>query len=358
MLPTGKSKFEQQLGQMSKHGLRIAVVVPCYNVEQYLAPFVQTIPDYVHDLILVDDASLDDTGKIIDQLADKRTIALHLPENCGVGGAVMAGFAKASALGADVIVKMDGDGQMDPGYLPLLIEPLLIGKADYAKGNRFSSALSLAEMPMARRLGNAVLSFLTKLASGYWSVFDPTNGYIAVRREIVEMLPARMIHRRYFFESSLLITLGILGAVVVDVPMAARYGGEKSNLHIRRALIEFPARLTAGLIRRLWLRKILFSLTMEAVLGSFGVFLIFAGAIFGLVEFIRYAIIENLPAPAGTVMTAALPVFLGFQMVMNAILLDIQSVPVTPLCERFRDQYSSDATEAVAQKVNVSGVGR
>jgi hypothetical protein len=168
-----------------------------------------------------------------------------------------------------------------------------------------------------------------------------------------------MIHRRYFFESSLLITLGILGAVVVDVPMAARYGGEKSNLHIRRALIEFPARLTAGLIRRLWLRKILFSLTMEAVLGSIGLALILVGSIFGTAEFIRYAIVEHLPAPAGTVMAAALPVFLGFQMVMNAILLDIQSVPLVPLCEALGDQYSSNATEVAPQRVSASGgVGR
>lgn len=359
MIPKSRSRIEHQLRQMSKSGLRIAVVVPCYNVQEHLAGFVHTIPDYVHDLILVDDGSLDDTGKLIDQLSDERTIALHLPQNCGVGGAVLAGFAKASALGSDVIVKMDGDGQMDPSYLPLLIEPLLIGKADYAKGNRFRSALSLAEMPMARRIGNAVLSFLTKLASGYWNVFDPTNGYIAVRREIIDMLPAKMIHRRYFFESSMLITLGILGAVVVDVPMAARYGTEESDLRIGRAMIEFPARLTAGLIRRLWLRKILFSLTMEAVLGSFGSILILAGAIFGVAEFIRYAIVEHLPAPAGTVMTAALPLFLGFQMVMNAILLDIQSVPVMPLCERLRDQYSPDSTEVVEQKVSVSGgVGR
>src|SRR6267154_2411864 len=165
MIPASKSKIEEQLRGMSRNGLRIAVVVPCYNVQQYLAPFVQTVPDYIHDVILVDDGSLDDTGKIIDQLADERTIAIHLPRNCGVGGAVLAGFAKASALGSDVIVKMDGDGQMDPGYLPLLIEPLLIGKADYTKGNRFRSALSLAEMPMTRRIGNATLSFLTKLAS-------------------------------------------------------------------------------------------------------------------------------------------------------------------------------------------------
>jgi glycosyltransferase involved in cell wall biosynthesis len=336
------SLAEDRLRRMSHRGLRIAVVVPCFNVEDQLVEVAQSIPDSVHYVILVNDCSRDGTRKLIDQMSGGRTIGIHLDQNRGVGGAVMAGFQRACELGADVIVKLDGDGQMDSRYIPLLVEPLLTGKADYAKGNRFRSVLSLGEMPTTRRIGNAVLSLWTKLASGYWNIFDPTNGYIAVRREVVEMLPSKLIHRRYFFESSMLIVLGILGAVVVDVPMVARYRTEKSNLRISKALIEFPLRLTAGLIRRIWLRKILYSLAMEAVLGGFGLALLFAGALFGVVEFIRYALIERLPAPAGTVMTAALPVFLGFQMLMNAILLDIQSVPSTPLCEKLAERYTSE----------------
>jgi hypothetical protein len=251
---------------------------------------------------------------------------------------MLKGFAKAAEMGADVLVKMDGDGQMDPHYLPLLIEPLLFGKADYAKGNRFRNTLLPSEMPTVRRIGNAVLSFLNKSASGYWNVFDPTNGYIAVRREITDMLPAQWIHRRFFFESSMLITLGIIGAVVLDVPIPARYGLEKSNLRVGRTLFEFPIRMTLGLLKRMWFRKILYSLTVEALLAIFGFLFFFVGLTYGLYEFAQFTLIRNTPSPPGIVMGAALLMLFGFQMVLNAILLDIQSVPHSPLCDRLEIQ--------------------
>ena len=316
-------------------GLRITVVVPCYNVQEHLARVVEMIPEYVSDIVLVNDASADQTGVLIDRLANGRVHAVHLPTNGGVGAATLAGLVRAYELGADVIVKIDGDDQMDPADLPVLIEPLLLGKADYTKGDRFRSPHSVAQMPLVRRLGNAILSFLTKLASGYWNVFDPTNGYIAIRREILELLPMDLLHRRYVFETSILMALGLLGAVVMDVPTRVRYGTERSHLRIDRALIEFPWQLTTGFVRRMWLQKVAYSLTMEAILGCCGTVLIFGGGFFGIVEFIHYAVVQNVPAPAGTVMAAVLPIFLGFQMVMNAVLLDIQSVPRIPLCGRY-----------------------
>jgi len=331
------TRVEAPVRQMVKSGLKIAVVVPCYNVQAHIKAVVQSIPDYVGVIVLVDDASQDRTAALIDQLAQEgngRVFVLHLPCNRGVGGAMLAGLHKATELGADISVKMDGDGQMDPRYIPLLVEPLITGKADYTKGNRFRNALSLVQMPLVRRLGNAVLSLLTKFASGYWNIFDNTNGYIAIRSEVFEMLPSKMIYPRYFFESSLLIALGILGAVVLDVPMEARYGTEKSMLRISQAIFEFPWQLALGFLRRLWFKKILYSLTMEAILGISGFILFCLGFIFGLTEFIHYAINLKVAAPSGTVMTAALPILLGFQMMMNAILLDIQSVPSVPMCEK------------------------
>ncbi len=249
-------------------GLRIAVVVPCYKVTQHIESVLLTMPDYVTDVVLVDDASPDQTGELLDRLQKRqpgRVHVLHLPVNRGVGGAVLAGFQKALELNADVIVKLDGDGQMDARYMPALIEPLIMGKADYTKGNRMSSALSLAEMPIMRRLGNAVLSFFIKISSGYWNVIDPANGYVAIRREVLELLPFELVHPRYFFESSMLIALRVLRAVVLDVPMDARYRGEKSNLNPVRILIEFPWQLLVGFMRRIWLTKILYSLTIEAL---------------------------------------------------------------------------------------------
>lgn len=329
------SQSESYIRQMVRYGLRLAVVVPCYNVQKHIIGVIQTIPEYVQYIIAVNDTSQDNTGTLIDRLSDNHRIhAVHLPYNHGVGGAMLAGFAKAIELDADIIVKMDGDGQMDPRNLPLLIEPLLKGKADYTKGNRFMS-FSLDQMPTIRRFGNAVLSFLVKLSSGYWNIFDPTNGYFAIRRELLESISAKYISQGYFFEISMLISAGIQRAVVLDIPIKARYGTEKSNLNITRVMLQFPVHLFSGFLRRVWLRKILYSLTMEAILGLSGIVLIMAGTIFGISKFIDYAIIQYVPAPAGTVMIAALPIFLGFQMLMNAIILDIQSVPSIPLCDKY-----------------------
>src|SRR2546429_6486109 len=353
MLLSNPLRAAQRIRQMADSGLRIAVVVPCYNVQDHIIDVVETIPDYVTNVVLVNDGSNDRTAELIDRVACDRVTGIHLSQNRGVGEAMLKGFAKAGEMGAQVLVKLDGDGQMDPYYLPLLVEPLLLGKADYAKGNRFRNALLPSEMPTVRRIGNAVLSFLNKSASGYWNVFDPTNGYIAIRREIVEMLPAQWIHRRFFFESSMLIALGIMGAVVLDVPIPARYGLEKSNLRIIRTLFEFPLRMSLGLIMRIWFRKILYSLTMEALLAIFGASFFFLGLAYGLYEFTQFTLIRNTPSPPGIVMGAALLMLFGFQMVLNAILLDIQSVPRSPLCDRLeihtRD-HAPEHTEALGKE--------
>lgn len=323
-------------------------MVPCFNVDEYIVDVVKGIPDYVRYIILVDDCSTDRTGELIDLLSNDRVLAIHLPHNGGVGAAMMAGLTKAAERDADIVVKLDGDGQMDPHYLPPLIEPLLLGKADYTKGNRFRNALLLTEMPTVRRIGNAVLSFLNKSASGYWNVFDPTNGYIATRREIIDMLPVQWIHRRFFFESSMLITLGILGAVVLDVPIPARYGSEKSNLRIGRTLFEFPIQMSLGFMRRIWFQKILYSLTMEALLGVFGCLFFFAGVAYGVHGFIKFTLLSHAPSPTGVIMAAALLMLFGFQMILNAILLDIQSVPRSPLCDRLVADVSDRRNERFA----------
>src|SRR3989442_3285355 len=345
MIISNPTRAEQRVRQIVRNGLRIAVVVPCYNVEDHIIEVVETIPDYVSDVVLVNDGSNDGTEELINLATRGRVFGIHLLQNRGVGEAMLTGFARAAEMGADVLVKMDGDGQMDPRYLPLLVEPLLLVKADYAKGNRFRSALLPSEIPIIRRLGNAVLSFLNKSASVYWNVFDPTNGYIAMRREIIETLPANWIHPRFFYESSMLIALGIMGAVVLDVPITARYGLEKSNLRVSRALFEFPILMSMCLIRRIWFQKILHSLTVEALLAIFGFLFFFAGLAYGLYEFTQFTLIRNTPSPPGIVMGAALLMLFGFQMVLNAILLDIQSVPQSPLCDRFEIQIRDQVVQ-------------
>ena len=335
-----RSRAETFVRKMVAAGLSIAVVIPCYNVKAHIIEVVNTLPNYVKHIILVNDASVDDTPQLLEKLkqeynsSQQQVHVIHLPVNQGVGGAVIAGFEKALALDAHIIVKMDGDGQMDPDNMCLLIEPLVNGKADYTKGNRLLNALTLANMPLVRRLGNAVLSFLTKISSGYWNMIDPVNGYLAIRREVLELLPFEMIHKRFFFESSMLIALRIIRAVVVDVPMDARYGIEKSNIRLIRVMVEFPYELTKGFIRRVWLTKILHSLTIEAILGICGLGLISLSLIYGFIKGWQAITSPYISLTSGVLLAVALPMFLGFQMLMNALLLDIQSVPRTPLCEK------------------------
>jgi glycosyltransferase involved in cell wall biosynthesis len=313
---------------------QIAVVIPCYKVAQHLESVVGGIPEFIDTIILVDDKSPDNTPELADRLAEQfpnRVVALHHDVNQGVGGATMTGMKHAVVLGADVVVKMDGDGQMDPAYLPDLIEPLLQEKADFTKGSRFTNSEVLQKMPLVRLIGNAGLSFLNRIASGYWNILDPTNGYFAIRAEIVGQLPEHRIHKRYFYESSQLIELGILRAVIQDIPMRTIYGDEVSNLSVKKTLFEFPPKLFAGFCRRIWLTKILLTTSPDIILGILGMLLILFGVTFGSYKWIFGSIIEGQTATAGTVMFAGLPCIMGLQMLLSALLIDIQSVPQTPI---------------------------
>jgi len=309
----------------------LAVVIPAYHVADEIESVLSEIPEYLHYIIVVDDASPDNTSELVQAFAnqDKRIVLIRHEQNQGVGGAMLTGFRKALELGAQIIVKIDGDHQMDPAHIPALVTPLLEGKADYAKGNRFRDFESLQHMPLIRRIGNLGLSFLTKAATGYWNCFDPTNGYFAIRAEVLEQLPFERIARSYFFETSMLANLYLLDAFVLDVPMPARYRGERSSMSIRRVLIEFPARLLGTLFRRLLLRYFLFDFSMVSVYLLTGIPLILFGLIFGSVKWAQYASL-GIPAPTGTVMLPTLALILGIQIMLSAIEVDMNAVPKTP----------------------------
>src|SRR5690242_20295667 len=202
----------------------IAIIIPSYRVEKNLRTVLDGLPSYINHIIVVDDASPDSTADLVMARAktDSRLTLLRHTQNQGVGGAMLSGFRKAIELGTQIAIKLDGDGQMDATQIPRLIEPLMLGKADYTKGNRFRDFVSLQRMPIVRRIGNLGLSFLTKAATGYWNIFDPTNGFFAIRTEVLAQLPLERIDRRYFFETSMLANLYLINAFVVDVPMAAR----------------------------------------------------------------------------------------------------------------------------------------
>jgi len=317
---------------------KIAVVIPCYRVEKEITGVLESIPDYVKDIIVVDDASPDATAqKIMDVMRiDSRIILLRHEKNTGVGGAMVTGFKKALERGAEIIVKVDGDGQMSTEHLPHLLAPLARCEADYAKGNRFRDFRALQKMPWLRRVGNMGLSFLSKAATGYWNVFDPTNGYVAIRAEVLRLLLMDKIDRSYFFETSMLAQLYLIGAVVVDVPMPARYGEEASNLSVRRVLWQFPPKLAATFLRRLVLKTFIYDFSMQAIYLLTGMPLLIFGLLFGIFKWIEYAS-QNIPAPTGTVMLATLTVLLGIQFLIAAIEIDLRAIPREPICHRWMD---------------------
>ena len=308
----------------------VAVVIPCYNVGPGIAGLIQQIGPECRHILVVDDASQDGAMKAIERLADPRVEILVHPSNRGVGAAVKTGYERALRLGADVVVKLDGDGQMRASDIPLLVHPLATGQADYTKGNRFFDPDGLREMPFTRLMGNAALSFLTKLSSGYWPIFDPTNGFTAITSDALRRVPLPKIADRFFFESDLLFRLCLARAVVCDVALPAHYGSEKSNLRVGRVMPGFLGGNLRNFCKRLLYHYIVrdFSIaSVELVIGS--VLLLF-GLIFGSAEWLHYASRHTL-APTGTIMLAALTVILGIQLLIAFLSYDIAMVPRQPI---------------------------
>ena len=308
----------------------IGVVIPAFRVADKIEEVVRSVPSFVRRIIVVDDASPDDTSARLARLADPRLVVLRHGENRGVGGAMATGFARALEEELDVVVKMDGDGQMDPARMPDLLRPLIAGQADMTKGNRYADLVALRAMPVARIVGNAGLTFLVKAASGHWSLFDPANGYFALRTELLRHIDLAKLPRRYFFESGLLIKLGILRASVLDVAIPARYGDERSSLSIPRTLLGFPPRLLLGLVRRLFWRYFVYDFTALSLYLLLGIPCLLGGAIYGGLMWWEWHIRDEY-APAGQVMLAAMPIILGAQFLLQAVALDIANTPKTPI---------------------------
>lgn len=307
--------------------VRIAVVVPCHRVRRHIRQMIEALPDLVTGIYVVDDCCPDGSGELVrSECVDPRVTVLFNNINLGVGGAVMAGYARAIADGFEIIIKMDGDGQMDPGMLPRLVAPLIRGEADYTKGNRFYDLAQIGQMPAVRIFGNSILSFLTKISSGYWDIFDPTNGYTAIHANVAARLPFHKISNRYFFETDLLFRLNTLRAVVVDVPMDARYGDESSGLKIRRIVGEFAAKHARNTFKRIFYNYFLRDLSLASVELVLGTLLVCIGAAFGIGFWVQSAA-TGVTATAGGVMLAALPMILGIQLLLGFIAYDIASVP-------------------------------
>jgi dolichol-phosphate mannosyltransferase len=305
----------------------IAVVIPCHRVGAGVLDVIARIGPEVDAIFVVDDACPDQTGAIVTRDGtDPRVRVLTHAQNGGVGAAVMTGYRAALAASSRIIVKLDGDGQMDPALIPRFIAPILVGEADYTKGNRFYSVRDASGMPMFRLLGNAGLSILSKLASGYWQLVDPTNGYTAIHADVLAELPLERVARRYFFESDLLYQLNQARACVVEVPMRAVYGDEASGLNPTRMILPFLFGNLYNAGRRIVYSYFVrgFSLASLELLAGWP--LLVFGVGFGGWQW--WASRQTgVSATAGTVMLAALPVILGTQLLLSWLNFDVASEP-------------------------------
>lgn len=307
--------------------VRIAVVIPCYRVRSSILALIARIPPEVERIICVDDACPEDSGRLVEErVTDARVSVLRNARNLGVGGAVKAGYLAARKSGCTIAVKLDGDGQMDPRLIPAFVYPIASGTCDYTKGNRFFRLEDVRAMPRIRLFGNAIMSFLAKFSTGYWNIFDPTNGYTALHLRVLDLLSLDKVANRYFFETDLLFRLNVARCAVRDIPMIALYGVELSNLKIGRILLPFIYGHVRNFIKRIFYSYFLRDFHVASLQILFALPLLFGGLAFGAYHWWR-SITTGVPASAGTVMIGALPILTGLQLALSALAYDVANVP-------------------------------
>lgn len=308
---------------------KIAIVIPYYNASKHIVAVVSGIPDSIHSIIIVNDESKEPLpeNEILEvKNLNVQLIVLQNTSNLGVGGATKNGFQYAINNDFDIVIKMDADNQMDAKFLPDLIKPLISKKAEMAKGNRFSDRKHLNKMPIIRRFGNLFLSFLTKIASGYWNNFDPTNGYLAIKISTLKKIDLNKLSDRYFFETSLLAQLYFVNARIKDISMPPIYADEKSSMQVWKMPLIFMNNLCKIFIKRILKRYFLYDFNITSIYLIVGVPMFIFGIIFGIYNWIFYYN-KNELTPTGTIMIVTLSIILGFQLLLQAIQFDISSSP-------------------------------
>ena len=310
---------------------RVAVVIPAYRVGGHILGVISRIGPEVDAIYVVDDACPEDSGGVVEKgCDDSRVRVVRREKNGGVGAAVKTGWRAALADGCQIVVKIDGDGQMDPRLLPAFVAPILAGRADYTKGNRFFDPENVRRMPRTRLLGNAVLSFMSKASSGYWHVFDPTNGYTAISATALRLLPLDKLADRFFFESDVLFRLGTVRAVVKDIPMVAVYQDEPSSLSVRNVVGPFLLGHAKAFLKRIVYSHYLRSFSVASVELLLALPLILFGLVYGITSWLG-ASSQGLSATSGQVMIAALPILVGVQFLLAFLQYDVASTPDEPL---------------------------
>ncbi|MGH8751330.1 MAG: glycosyltransferase family 2 protein [Burkholderiales bacterium] len=323
--------------------MQIDIVIPCYRVGRHITAVIQQtlLLNQVRNIIVVDDGCPEHSGEVVrGQFAgESRIVVIEHEANQGVGGAVVSGYAHAFANGADIVVKLDGDGQMNPELVPQLIAPLLQARADYTKGNRFFYPKHLDGMPRRRLFGNAVLSLINKFSSGYWSIMDPTNGFTALHQAAYRQLDSANLERGYFFESDILFQLGIASAVVMDVPMLPQYRGETSSMNIPQVMLRFPGKYLKRFLKRIGFKYFVREFNIASLEIMCGIPAIGAGLAYGIYNWAGHMRIGE-PTAAGTVMIVGLLLLMGFQLLLSAVNYDITHEPRIPLAQNSKPGHS------------------
>lgn len=311
--------------------MKIAVIIPSYKVTKHIQAVIADVPESVNSIYIVDDCCPDNSGDFVKtNISDSRVHVIYNEKNLGVGGATLNGMSKAVEAGHDILIKVDGDGQISPKLIPKIIQPIIKGKCDFVKGNRFFNPQDLTQMPMARLLGNSFLSLLTKLTSGYWKVSDPTNGFFAIHHSSFKLLNLDKLSKRYFFETDLLYRLSLQRSVVSEIPMKAVYGDEVSNMNIFLIALEFPLKHLKRIFKRIIYQYVLRDFNIATLTLVKGLALLIFGFVFGSIHWMK-SIASGVPASSGTVMIAALSIILGLQLFMFFLQYDIQNGPEQPI---------------------------
>ena len=306
-------------------GLTVAAVVPAHNEEMLIGRTVSTMPDIVDRIIVVDDASIDATEDRARAAGGDRLEVITHESNQGVGGAILTGHRRAIELGIDIAVVMAGDAQMDPGFLPALLDPICDEGYDFTKADRFFAFDSFQGMPRTRVIGNVLVGFLAKAATGYWNLFDPLNGYTATRCDVLRKLPLDRIRRDYSFECDLMVYLNITRARAKDVPVPAVYGGERSGIRMLSAGRKLLWSLFLGFWRRMTWKYVLWSFSPIAIFLFAGLFLCAFGVGFGIWVFV--ATLGPPVASTATVLISVGPLLVGINLLIMATVLDVLESP-------------------------------
>jgi len=304
----------------------IGVVVPAYNEEKLIAQTINAMPDFIDKIIIVDDASSDRTSPIVQDIAitNNKVILISHEVNRGVGGAISTGYIWCRDHDVDIAIVMAGDGQMDPADLPALLEPVVKDQADYTKGNRLFTGEAWKKIPRIRYFGNSILSFMTKIASGYWHVTDSQSGYTALNKKALHLLPIENIYPRYGMPNDFLVTLNIYNMRVKDVPVRPVYGiGEKSGIRISRIIFTLSFLITRLFFRRMFQKYVIRDFHPLVLFYTFGAFLLLLDIPL-VIRMIYHRIIDGRIPPINA-LTVVFVTIMGFQSILFAMLFDMET---------------------------------